>query len=67
MLEAEIDAEGAVTGVSILSDDEDFAAAAAEAAGKFRFRPAQRDGNPVSSTAILVFGFPQPVSPLRPR
>jgi TonB family protein len=67
MLEAEIDAEGAVTGVRILSDDEDFAAAAAEAAGNFRFRPAHRDGNPVSSRAILVFGFPQPITPVRPR
>jgi hypothetical protein len=67
MLEVEIDATGTVTHTQILSDEEEFAPAAAEAAWKFQFRPAQKDGNPVSSRAILVFGFPQPVTPVRPR
>jgi TonB family protein len=67
MLEAEIDTKGAVTELRVLAAEEGFSAAAAEAAGNFRFRPAQRNGNPVSSRALLIFGFPQPVTPLRPR
>jgi TonB family protein len=67
MLEADIDPKGAVTDVRVLAAEEGFSAAAAEAARQFRFRPAQRDGNPVSSRALLVFGFPQPITPPRPR
>ena len=67
MFEAEIDAQGTVTDLKVLAAEEGFAATAAEAAGTFRFRPAQRDGNPISSRALLIFGFPQPVTPLRPR
>ena len=66
MLEVEVDEKGAVADVEILSQAEGFAAAAVEAARQFRFRAAKLDGHPVRSYAVLVFGFPQPVTPVRP-
>ena len=67
MLEVEVDEKGAVADVEILSQDEGFVAVAIEAARQFRFQPAKRDGRPVRSYAVLVLGFPQPVTPVRPR
>jgi outer membrane biosynthesis protein TonB len=67
MFEVEVDANGAITHMTVLDDKEGFAPAAAEAAEQFRFRPAENAGNPVSSRAVLVFGFPQPNTPIRPR
>jgi len=67
MLEVEVDEKGTVADVGILSQDEGFAAAAVEAARQFRFQAAKRDGRPVRSYAVIVFGFPQPVTPVRPR
>jgi TonB family protein len=67
MMEAEVDENGAVADVQILGVGEGFAAVAVEAARKFRFRPATSDGRPVRSHAILVFGFPQPITPPRRR
>ena len=67
MLEVEVDEKGAVADVEILSQDEGFVAIAIEAARQFRFQPAKRDGRPVRSYAVLVLGFPQPVTPVRPR
>jgi TonB family protein len=67
MMEVEVDEKGAVADVEILSQVEGFSAAAVEAARQFRFQPARRDGRPVRAYAVLVFGFPQPVTPVRPR
>jgi TonB family protein len=67
MLELEVDEKGAVAGIEILNQTEGFDAVAAEAARKFRFQPAKRDGHPLRSFAVVVFGFPQPVASLRPR
>jgi TonB family protein len=67
MLEVEVDEKGAVAGIEILNQTEGFDAVALEAARRFRFQPAKRDGRPVRSFAVVVFGFPQPVTPLRPR
>ena len=67
MLEVEVDEKGAVADVEILSQDEGFVAVAIEAARQFRFQPAKRDGRAVRSYAVLVVGFPQPVTPVRPR
>ena len=66
MLELEVDEKGAVADVEILGEAEGFAAVAVEAARKFRFQPAKRDGRAVRSYAVLVLGFPQPVTPVRP-
>ena len=67
MLEVEVDEKGAVAEVEILSQGEGFAAVAVEAARQFRFQAAKRDGRPLRSYAIFIFGFPQPVTPVRPR
>jgi TonB family protein len=67
MLEVEVDEKGAVADVEILNRTEGFDAVAVEAARRFRFQPAKDDGRPVRSFAVVVFGFPQPVTPLRPR
>jgi outer membrane biosynthesis protein TonB len=40
---------------------------ALEAARAFRFEPAERDGRPVRSYAIVVFAIPQPVTSPRLR
>jgi TonB family protein len=39
-----------------------FDAAALEAAGRWRFRPAYRDERPAAAVVYLVFGFPEPVT-----
>lgn len=66
MLEVEVDEDGAVAAVEILEEAEGFSAVAVEAAQKFRFQPARHDGRAVRAFAILIFGFPQPVTrPLR--
>ncbi len=67
MLEVEVDENGAVSHVEALGQAEGFAAVAVEAARQFRFQPAKRDGHPVRSYAVLIFGFPQPLTPVRPR
>ena len=67
MLEVEVDEKGAVADVEILNQTEGFDAVAVEAARKFRFQPAKLDGRPVRSFAVVVFGFPQPVTSIRPR
>jgi TonB family protein len=67
MLEVEVDEKGAVDDVEILHQTQGFDAVALEAARKFRFQPAKLDGHPVRSFALVVFGFPQPVTPMRPR
>lgn len=67
MLDVEVDERGEAAEVEILGQPEGFAAVAVEAARQFRFQPARRDGRPVRAHAVLVFGFPQPVTPVRPR
>jgi TonB family protein len=67
MLEVEVDDRGAVANVEILGEADGFGAAALEAARQFRFQAAKRDGRPVFSRAILVFGFPQPLGFVKPR
>lgn len=63
MLELAVDERGAVSGVEILRHAGGFDAVAVEAAWKFRFEPAEREGISVPSYAVLVLGFPQPVGP----
>ncbi len=63
MIEVEVDEKGVVADLELLDQSEGFGAAAAEAARSFRFQPATRDGRPLRSYAVLVFGFPQPVTP----
>lgn len=67
LVEVAIDADGVVNDATILSPPEGFDELALETAERFSFRPARRDGTAVSSRALLVFGFAQPVTPGRPR
>lgn len=67
MVEVEVDEKGAVADVEVLGEPEGFAAVAVEASKQFRFQPAKREGGPVRARVVLVFGFPQPVTPVKPR
>lgn len=66
-VEVEVDAQGAVSHAQILSSSQGFQEAALEAARKFRFQPAEREGRAISAYAIVIFGFPQPVTTPRLR
>ncbi len=65
-LELAIDASGQVTDTLVLRSANGFVEAAVEAAGRFRFEPARWDGKRVPSHALLLFGFPQPLTPRKP-
>lgn len=67
-VEVTIDAAGKVTEATMVSPEKGFDEIALEHAGKFRFRPASRDGRSVSARAMILFGFRQPLTrPNRPR
>ena len=65
-LELAVDAAGQVTDTLVLRSANGFVEAAVEAASRFRFEPARRDGKRVPSHALLLFGFPQPLTPRKP-
>jgi TonB family protein len=67
MVEAEVDRTGRVENAAILSSAPGLDDVALEAARAFRFEPAERDGRPVRSYAIVVFAIPQPVTSPRLR
>jgi TonB family protein len=62
MVEVEVDREGSVAEAILLSSPSGFDEVALEAARKFGFQPARREGVPLAAYAILVFGLPQPVT-----
>lgn len=62
LVEVEIDDHGALVEAQLLSPEQGFDEAALDAASEFRFRPAQHDGRPVPSFALIFFGFRQPVT-----
>jgi TonB family protein len=66
LLEVTVGKDGRVTGPRMLQGSEPFASAARDTARQWRFRPACRDGGPLSVPAYLVFGFRAPVTPARP-
>lgn len=67
MVELEVKERGEVESAAILSSAPGFDEVALEAARAFRFEGARREGRPVPSYAVLVFGMPQPATALRPR
>lgn len=62
VVEVAISDTGAVLESKMLSPEQGFDRSALDAASRFRFRPAHRDGRPVASFALLFFGFRQPVT-----
>jgi TonB family protein len=62
LLEIEVAADGSVTRASVLEGEEPFAAAAREAALRFRFEPATRDGAPIRATVRARVTFTEPKS-----
>lgn len=61
MIEARVDASGAVTVARVIRSAPRFDGAALAAARQWRFRPA-RIGGRTESNAYLIFGFPQPIT-----
>ena len=64
-LRVSVDTAGLVTAVEVLSGPAVFHAEATRAAYQLRFSPAQRDGAPVASRAVVYFHFapPRPAPP----
>ena len=68
LVEVDIDARGTVKDARLRTSAAAYDELALEAAKAFRFRPAHRHGKPVSSSALILFGFRQPVTlPKQPR
>ena len=61
IVEVEVDRNGGVRAAAVVRSRPGFDTAAVNAARRWRFRPATRDGQPVRSVAYLVFGFREPV------
>jgi TonB family protein len=57
ILEADVSADGAVTGARVLTPASPFDGASVEAVRQWTFRPAQRGNRDVASRAFLVFSF----------
>jgi TonB family protein len=62
IVEAWIGADGLVHQATVVHSSPAFDDAARQAAARWRFRPALRDGRAVPSVAFLVFGFRAPVT-----
>jgi hypothetical protein len=67
LAEATVGTDGAVTESRCIEGAEPFAGASLVAVRSMRFRPACRQGRPVSVAAYLVFGFRSPVTPPKPK
>jgi len=59
MIEARVEADGAVRDVSVLQARPPFETPALAALGQWSFKPAQRGGVAVPSFVYIVFGFPE--------
>jgi TonB family protein len=59
VIEARVEADGAVRDVKVLQARPPFETAALTALGQWSFRPAQRRGVSVPSFVYIVFGFPE--------
>jgi len=57
IMEADISDAGAVTGVRVVTGASPFDGVATEAAQRWTYRPASRNGRPKASRAFLVFSF----------
>jgi TonB family protein len=61
-LEVQVGVDGDVREIRVVAGAGPFAQASIDAARRWKFRPAMREGVPVAAYAYLVFGFRQPVS-----
>jgi TonB family protein len=66
IVELRVGETGGIRGATVVRSTPGFDAAAVDAAWQWRFRPAVRDGRPVSTIAYLVFGFRAPVTAANP-
>lgn len=66
VVEVEVGTTGEVQSARVVVPAAGFDAAAADAARRWRFRPASREGKAAPSVAYLVFGFRPPVTQRRP-
>jgi len=64
ILEVSINETGKGRNPKVLQDAPPFTATATQAIDDWRFMPATLDGRPVESKVVLVFCFPQPVTPI---
>jgi TonB family protein len=67
IVELRVGETGGIRGATVVRSAPGFDASAVDAAWQWRFRPAVRDGRPVSTIAYLVFGFRAPVTSAGPR
>ena len=61
-----VDRDGAVSSVEVVEGDEPFATAAADAAARWRFEPARRDGQPVAARIRFELRYSPPPEALAP-
>jgi protein TonB len=61
VIEVLVARDGRVESAAVIHSAGGFDGAALDAARKWTFRPAERDGVPVPAYAYLVFGFREPV------
>ncbi len=61
VVEVLVGRDGRVESATLVNSSGGFDAAALDAARRWTFRPAERDGIPVTAYAYLVFGFREPV------
>jgi TonB family protein len=61
LVEVTVGGDGAVQAATVLRSAPGFDESAETASLRWRFRPARRNGDPISSRAFLVFAFRQPV------
>jgi outer membrane biosynthesis protein TonB len=62
LVEVSVGVDGAVKQARLIGEPTAFDDASLDAARRTRFRAAQRGGMPVVSTAVLVFGFREPLT-----
>jgi TonB family protein len=61
LVEAEVGDDGSVTDARVLRSPAGFQVVSLDAARKWKFRPARREGRAVTSIVYIVFGFREPV------
>ena len=60
LAQAQVNADGSLGELKLINADSPFESAALDALQQFRFKPASRNGRPVSSYVYVLFGFPTP-------
>jgi TonB family protein len=66
LVEVEVDRQGSVVEARVVRSAPGFDSVALDAARRWKFRPAQWEGEAVPSFSYIVFGFREPVTVVRP-